>query len=241
MGPGAADTRRRVAVFDFDGTSIEGQSGALFTRYLLSHKMMSPLRLARLVWWGARYKLHLPHDQDQARELVFGALRRLSSQEVDELMLRFHDEVIVPLYRPRALREVAWCHEKGFVVLLVSATFAPIAEVAARRLGADGFVATQMERDERGRYTGRVEGVVVEGAEKCRAVEAWCNERLGAGAWVLERAYADHHSDTPLLEAVRAPRVVCPGKTLALTARRRGWPVLDWELASTTSPRQGAD
>ena len=220
---------KRVAVFDFDGTSIDGQSGSLFTRYLLSHGMLSPLRLLRLVWWGIRYKLHLPYRQDEARELVIGALGGRTSEEVDDLMARFHDEALAPLYRPRALREVAWCHEKGLVVLLVSATFDAIAEVAAKRIGADGYVATRMERDEHGRYTGRVDGPVVAGAEKCRAVQAWCNAHLGVGAWVLDRAYADHHSDTPLLEAAREARVVCPGKTLAINARRRGWPVLDWD------------
>ncbi len=219
----------RVAVFDFDGTSIDGQSGSLFTRYLLAHHMMSPLRLARLAWWGTRYKLHLPVRQDEARELVFGALRGQTSEEVDALMARFHDEVLAPLYRPRALREVTWCHQKGLVVLLVSATFEPIASVAARRMGADGFAATRMERDARGRYTGRVDGPVVEGVEKCRAVEAWCDAHLGVGAWVLERAYADHHTDAPLLETAREARVVCPGTTLAVSARRRGWPVLDWD------------
>ena len=67
--------QQKVAVFDFDGTSIDGQSGSLFTRYLFSHGMMSPARLARLAWWGIRYKLHLPFRQDEAREVVFGALR----------------------------------------------------------------------------------------------------------------------------------------------------------------------
>lgn len=221
---------RRVAVFDFDGTTIDGQSGSLFTRYLLSHGLMSPLRLARLAWWGARYKLHLPYRQDEARELVFGALAGRTSEEVDAVMAGFHDEVLAPLYRPQALDEVAWCHEKGMLVLLVSATFEPIAEVAASRMGADGFAATRMERDARGRYTGRVDGPVVAGDQKVRAVEAWCDARLGAGAWVLERAYADHHTDAALLKAAREPRAVCPGKTLAISARRHGWPVLDWDI-----------
>ena len=71
---------------------------------------------------------------------------------------------------------------------------------------------------------------MVAGAEKVRAVEAWCDAHLGAGAWVLERAYADHHTDAALLKAAREPRAVCPGKTLAISARRHGWPVLDWEI-----------
>lgn len=219
---------RGVAVFDFDGTLIDGQSGTLFTRYLRSNGMMSPGSFARLVWWGIRYKLHLPFKQEEARELVFGALHGCGSDEVDALMGHFHDEVLAPRYRPLALSEVRGCHDDGLVVLLVSATFAPIARLAAERIGADGFVATEMERDASGAYTGRVDGPVVAGEEKCRAVTAWCNAHLGPGAWRLERAYADHHTDADLLEIADSAYAVCPGKTLAISARKHGWPVLDW-------------
>lgn len=229
MQPNTADTRHKVAVFDFDGTSIRGQSGSLFTRYLLLNRRMSPLRLARLAWWGIRYKLHLPYRQDEARELVFGALRGLDSEAVDRVLERFHDEVLSPRYRDRALAEVARCREEGMVTLLVSATFEPIAAVAARRMGVDGFAATRMERDAHGSYTGRVEGPVLAGPEKYRAVTRWCDERLGPGAWELARAYADHHSDVDLLERATEAFAVCPGKTLRLSARRHGWPVLDWD------------
>ena len=219
---------QRVAVFDFDGTSIEGQSGSLLTRYLVGRRIMSLRRLARLTWWGARYKLHLPYRQEEARELVFGSLAGMGAPEVDALLRSFHDEVLAPLYRPRALEEAARCHGRGLVVLLVSATFEPIAALGARTLGADGFVATRMERDSSGRYTGCVDGPVVAGAEKYRAVRRWCDARFGAGGWVLEAAYGDHHSDATLLSHARRPFAVCPGTTLAARARRCGWPVLDW-------------
>ena len=61
---------RGVAVFDFDGTLIDGQSGTLFTRYLRSNGMMSPGSFVRLAWWGIRYKLHFPFKQEEARELM---------------------------------------------------------------------------------------------------------------------------------------------------------------------------
>ena len=98
MKPGSEQHMQGVAVFDFDGTSIDGQSGALFTRYLFRNGFMSPARLIRLIWWGIRYKTHLPYRQDEARELVFGALGGRSAAEVDaimELLEQYVDEAFV--------------------------------------------------------------------------------------------------------------------------------------------------
>ena len=221
--------RTRVAIFDFDGTVMDGQSGALFTSYLFTHHMMSVARLARLAWWGIRYKLHLPYRQSEARELVFGALLDRPSTEVDAIMRHFHEEVLVPRLRPKALDEIARCHSEGIFCLLVSATFGPVAEAAAKATGMDGFVATKMEQDARGNYTGEVAGTVVAGDEKYRAAERWCNSHFGAGGWELERAYADHHTDEDLLARSRKAFAVCPGKTLRPVAKRNGWTILDWD------------
>ena len=40
MQQATAMTPRKVAIFDFDGTIVDGQSGALFTTYLLRHGIM---------------------------------------------------------------------------------------------------------------------------------------------------------------------------------------------------------
>ena len=103
------------------------------------------------------------------------------------------------------------------------------AKLAARTMGADGFAATRMARGKDGLYTGEVDGPVVAGAEKYRAVERWCNARFGVGGWRLERAYADHHTDADLLARAQHAYAVCPGKTFIVTAKRAGWPILDWD------------
>ena len=55
MQPSASADIKQIAVFDYDGTCVDGQSGSLFTAYLFTHGMMKFPRAMRLLWWGARY------------------------------------------------------------------------------------------------------------------------------------------------------------------------------------------
>ena len=222
------DGKIPIAVFDYDGTIIDGQSGSLFGTYLLTHGLISVRTGLRLVWWGVRYKLHLPYRQDEARELIFRDLARLEREDTLRIMREFHEEVLKPLYRKDAVAEVRRRQDQGLVTLLVSATFYEIAHVAATYLQMDGVAATHMELDAHDHFTGRVEGEVVAGPGKVSATRAWADKNLGAGAWRVVCAYGDHFTDEPLLEQAEEPFAVCPGTTLARMAKRRKWPVLDW-------------
>ena len=219
-----------LAVFDYDGTCIDGQSGSLISTWLLKGGHLSARAVTGLTWWGIRYKFHLPYRQEHSRELIFDSLRGYSPEEIDELMVRFHAEVLVPRYRPHALEEVARRKEEGCATVIVSATFEAIAREAAHYLGADGFVATQMERDASGNYTGRVLGDVIAGAAKVAAASAWADGYLGKDSWNLAYAYGDHHSDIELLTAAEHPLAVSPGPTLKREAREHGWPIDDWKV-----------
>lgn len=218
----------KLAVFDLDGTLMDGQSGALFSTYLLKRGEMSLLRAAGLFQWALRYKLRLPHREEQARELVLGAILDKTPEQIDQLMRAFHQEVMVPRYRDDARAEVNRLKALGYTTLLVSATFRPIAEACAETFGFDGVVATDMEKDERGAYTGRVDADVVSGKNKLVAATAWANEHFGEGGWRIAYAYGDHHSDRALLSAADQPYAVSPDHALKRTARKLGWPVLEW-------------
>ena len=220
--------KRSVAVFDFDGTVIDGQSGWLISVYLFKKNLVSPLRAGRLLWWGARYKLGLPHREEEARELVLGAVSHMRPEEVDRVMCEFHDEVLLPRYRQQAVDEIHKREDEGCATLLLSATFQQIADRAAECLSMTAGVATKLERAEDGSYTGRVSGDVVEGDYKPIAAEHWANERFGEGEWRLAYAYGDHRSDAKLLEEADEAFAVCPKKALKPLAKKGGWTILDW-------------
>lgn len=216
-------------MFDYDGTSINGQSGSLFSWYLFRNGYIGVPTGLRLGWWGLRYVLHLPKRQEEPREVIFSGFAGRTPEEVRHVMRRFHDQELLPRYRPAAMAEVRRCKEEGCVTLLVSATFSDIAEAAAQHLGVDAFIATRMEVGPNGRYTGAVAGPVVAGHGKTVAVATWANEHIGPGRWMIEYAYGDHFTDKDLLAASEKPYAVSPGKTLQREAKRRDWEILDWK------------
>lgn len=229
MNSNVAAAPVRLAVFDYDGTIIDGQSGSLFSRYLLMRGLISAKTAAGLAWWGTRYKLHLPYRQDESRELIFGDLCKLGREETLRILHDFHDTVLAPRYRVDAICEVMRRQEEGCATLLVSATFYEIARVAAEALGMTAPVATRMRLDAQGNYTSDVEGEVVAGEGKVRAVSSWADANIGAASWDIAYAYGDHFTDASLLECAEHPFAVCPGPSLKHLARGKGWPVLEWE------------
>lgn len=231
MGEAPKEDKKRVqlAVFDYDGTCIDGQSGALFSLYLFRHNYLGVATGLRLGWWGARYKLHLPYRQDEAREVIFSALSRYSPEEIRQIMVDFHNEVLIRRYRKEAIAEVAKRKREGCVTVLVSATFEVIALCAQEVLGTDAVIATKMEVDPEGNYTGRVEGDVTQGSEKPRAVKEWADGAFGPDNWEVAYAYGDHFSDYAMLKTAKHGYAVTPGQTLERAAKREGFPILEWK------------
>ena len=99
---GAPESKARLAVFDFDGTSIAGNSPVLLVSHLLSRKMLKKRVVFRILLWAAAYKLRLPQNEAAVRGLVFTAFEGKPAAEVDAFLAEFYDERIAPLFRPEA-------------------------------------------------------------------------------------------------------------------------------------------
>lgn len=218
-----------IAAFDLDGTLLRGQSGTLIVNYLWRRHLISLGTALACAWWGVRYKLHLPLRQNEVRERIYRALDHLSTRQIHDIMEDFHTRIMVPRYRPAGIAELRRYEEEGVHVALVSATFNQIAQAAMEYLGCDVALATVMERDAQGHFTGAVDGEVTEGPEKVVRIETWADDAFGVGGWSLGYAYGDHYSDVPLLSAAGHGYAVNPGPTLKREAERRGWPILEWK------------
>ncbi len=227
--PCALNTPVQLAVFDFDGTSIAGNSPVMLVRFLARRNMLRPSVLLRIVSWAVAYKLRLPQNESWVRSLVFSAFEGRPVQEVDHFLADFYDEVVAPRFRPEADAAMRKHAQAGHVVLVISATFEPIVLRAMQGHPFESQISTRMQVAPDGTYTRKVEGLPVEGVQKLVAVKEFGNAHFGEGNWELAYAYGDHHSDAALLSAAKHAFAVDPDNPLSRAARKQGWPVLDWE------------
>ena len=217
-----------IAAFDFDGTCISGNSPVLLVRRLMKLGMLEKSVLARILLWGIAYKLRLPQNESWVRGLVFRAFAGEPVSRVDDFLCDFYDSDVACLFREHADAELSRHKAEGRVVVLVSATFEPIARRAMETHPIDFQIATRMRVAADGSYTCDVEGLPVEGDQKIVRLHEFADERFGAGKWVLDAAYGDHHSDRTLLGAAVNPVAVTPDRPLARTATREGWRIAEW-------------
>lgn len=224
----AAADRTRLAVFDFDGTSICGNSPVLLVQYLRLHGMLRRNVVVRILAWAAAYKLRLPQNESSVRSLVFTAFEGRPASEVDRFLAGFYDEYVASRFRPAADAAMRAHTQAGDVVVVISATFEPIIVRAREHHPFTYQISTRMCIAADGTYTREVEGLPVEGEQKLEAVKRFGNEHFGPGNWELAHAYGDHHSDRAVLGAARHAHAVNPDRPLLRTARKRCWDILMW-------------
>lgn len=220
----------QVAVFDFDGTSIEGSSPSWLVNRLIFERKISLRTSLKIGLWGIAYKWHLPQNEAWVRGQVFSAFEGRPKAEVDAYLAGFYDEYIAKRFRPAAAAAMRERSDEGCEVVVVSASFEPIVMRAMESRPFDHQISTRMKVSADGAYTCEVDGRPIEGEEKLVALRHWCDGRFGEGNWEISYAYADHHSDRPLLAAAAHPFAVTPNSGMAKIAKAEGWPVLDWEI-----------
>jgi putative phosphoserine phosphatase / 1-acylglycerol-3-phosphate O-acyltransferase len=214
-----------AAVFDFDGTLIDGYSAAALYEHRFRNREIGPTEVVRTV----RSMMGPTMTEEQFAELVEGGLASwVGRTESDVLELGeqlFSGSVAGSLFHP-AWRLVKAHQRAGHtVVIATSATRMQVAPLA-RELGVDNLLCTEMETDN-GLVTGRVAGRPPWGDGKIAAVR----EFLAAHDIDVAEShgYANGNEDVPLLAGLGHPHPVNPQPELAEAARAKGWPVLRFE------------
>jgi HAD superfamily hydrolase (TIGR01490 family) len=138
------------------------------------------------------------------------------------------DHVLARL-SPEAVRRIREHRNAGHRTVLITGAIAPLTRPLAPLF--DHIEAAELAVDDRGVCTGFLASSPLVGESRAAWMRGYAAEHgidLAASY-----AYADSHSDLPLLEAVGKPVAVRPDVPLFRHARRNRWTIVDW--ASSTS------
>ncbi len=230
-----------AAIFDLDGT--------LYTGHILEgirqhHHLHRVQRLPLYVYMATHFPLWIPwrlgwlSDQTirdlMARNLGW-TVRGWTPQRARAAFEWIAREYVLPRVREDVLARVREHQDAGDRVILVSGTPTPLLAAIGREMGIPETVGTPLGVKQ-GRYTGVSELPVCQGIGKVIRVEAHLRGDT-AIRWDESFAYADSHTDLPLLERVGHPVTVYPDPRLAAYARAGGWEVLGVETDPTRRTR----
>lgn len=156
------------------------------------------------------------------------SLREHPRNEIEGWHARYMAEVILPQIQPAALALVQQHQAAGDLCAIVTATNSFVTMPIAQRFGIHHLIATELERNEHGQFTGKILGTPSFREGKITRVQEWLGT-LGKSWNDFARTtfYSDSLNDLPLLERVSHPVATNPDDRLLEHARTRQWPVLN--------------
>jgi alcohol-forming fatty acyl-CoA reductase len=221
-----------LAIFDLDGTIM---STNVIEQYLWA-RLPELSRTQQLAEVGQVMR-HLPSylraEQRDRGTFLRAVYRRYRGADLAALE-RFIDTSLAPhiLSRlsPEAVRRIREHRAAGHTTVLVTGVVRPLTRPLQPLF--DVIVAADLGVDEEGRCTGFLTGPPVVGESRA----AWLKHYATQHGVALDRsfAYADSHSDLPMLETVGNAVAVSPDIALMRAATRNQWSVVEWKIKPIT-------
>jgi fatty acyl-CoA reductase len=148
-------------------------------------------------------------------------------QLVDDVLA----EHVLARVSPSAVRRVRQHRAAGHRTVLITGAVRPLTRPLAALF--DEVVAADLALDADGRCTGYLAAPPLVGESRA----AWLRHAAQIDGTDLSAsfAYADSHSDLPMLEMVGHPVAVNPDVTLQRAAKRGKWEIVDWHSGRTPS------
>jgi alcohol-forming fatty acyl-CoA reductase len=221
-----------LAIFDLDGTIM---STNVIEQYLWARlpELSRTQQLAEVGQVMRRLPSYLRAEQRDRGTFLRAVYRRYCGADLAALE-RFVDTSMAPhiLSRlsPEAVRRIREHRAAGHTTILITGVVRPLTRPIQPLF--DVIVAADLGVDEEGRCTGFLTGPPVVGESRA----AWLKHYATQHGIDLDRsfAYADSHSDLPMLESVGNAVAVSPDIALMRAATRNQWSVVEWKIKPIT-------
>lgn len=225
-----------LVLFDLDHTLLNGDTQSEWGRYLADRNIIDLVayqtKMAHFDQGYRQGKL----DVEGLLQFQVEILKPYSLEKLHAWREEFVKERIRPLIVEEGWKAIAHHQKQGDQIILITATNEFLTKPIAQLLGIEHLIALKEERDQQGKYTGRVVGVPSYREGKIRRLEEWLIEQGRSfedytGTWL----YSDSHNDLPLFLIVNNPVVVNPDKKLLDYAQEKKWPIVDFGVRRVSS------
>ena len=211
-----------LAVFDFDGTMIRGDSIVSYLLFARKKGLLSLPQLVRAGLFGALSQAGIVSRQ-RAKSAALSFRKTLSEAQKTALDQAFAKTLLRQI-RPEAFSAMKDHSRRGDLVVLLSASTDHYMRYVAQGLNVDRLICSIT--DENGRVLRNVRG-----EEKVAALRELLSGLPEEGDLSLSTGYGDSASDLPLLRLLGRPYLVNPGRKARRKVAGR-IPILFWKEIS---------
>ena len=209
-----------LAIFDFDGTMIKGDSIIRYIAYAMRQGYEPWRNAIPRLWQGLMSVCGLiSATEGKSRALSF--LARMNRQEQNEFNRAFCRDILMPRVFPGALERMEAHRLNGLHILLVSAS--PDAYISHLKdfLPVDAVMASPT--DERGRVFSSTRG-----EEKAKRVREWAAQQSAEIDWAGSYAYGNSSNDLPVMRLTGHP--ICVNPSRRMKKMEPDLPVEQWTI-----------
>jgi alcohol-forming fatty acyl-CoA reductase len=223
---------RVAAFFDMDGTLLSSNVVETYL-WLRLQEMSAAERTAQVGRIGARLPALIRAERSDRSAFLRAIYREYAGARLaglDEIVDEVLTDHVLARLAPAAVRRVREHRAAGHPTVLITGAIRPLTRPLAPLF--DHIVAAELGVDDRGVCTGYLDSSPLTGESRAAWIRDWA--RRNDIDLTRSYAYADSHSDLPMLGTVGRPVVVRPDVTLYRHARRHRWEIVDWSSPDAT-------
>lgn len=221
-----------AAFFDMDGTLL---SSNVIETYLWMRlpELSGSERFAELSRVAARVPALVQAERRQRSDFLRTIYREYAGArlaDLDAIADEHLTDHVLSRLSAAAVRRIREHRAAGQRTVLITGAIRPLTRPLAPLF--DHIEAAELAVDERGVCTGHLATSPLVGESRAAWMRSYAREH---GIDMTKSfAYADSHSDLPLLEAVGNPVAVRPDVSLFRHARRSHWTIVDWASSGSS-------
>ena len=216
-----------LALFDLDHTLIPCDSDVRWSEFLVRNGKLTEEDLRSGQRFFQQYK-NGTLNLNEFLQFQLKPLREIEKTELFKLRDLFISESIKPMIKTAAKDLVLKHLNNGDTCAIVTATNEFITEPIADLFNVEKLIATLLDTDISGNFTGKIIGIPSFRAGKVKRVSAWLSSNgRTLKSYNKSYFYSDSINDLPLLKCVTNPVVTNPDVRLRALANEFGWVIND--------------